>query len=197
MSLNKKVDKAIRELQAAGAMDDPDARYAALESGSTIGGGPGGLDAAAAMDGPASPPANASDSGGGNGQKAATRSKISLKPNPVLPSPAADVAVASLSGSGSSPGLTNRSSVALQPTSGSSGSGGGSGGRGSELEPQRVRQRVTVEDIMQEQEEAADIRHYLNQVGLIVQPVMICIMLVVWWVKVDQSGGAVSVSSLR
>ena len=64
--------------------------------------------------------------------------------------------------------------------------------------PQRVRVEITDDPVMtQEEEDAADIKHYLSQVGLIIEPVLLCIFIVVWWVKVDQSGGATDVSSIR
>ena len=65
--------------------------------------------------------------------------------------------------------------------------------------PQRVRVEIDDGPTPEEQAamDAADVRHYLNQVALIIQPVMICIAIVVWWVKVDQMGGLSSVSSLR
>jgi hypothetical protein len=65
--------------------------------------------------------------------------------------------------------------------------------------PQRVRVHVseTPDPADEEDEDAEDIRHYLGQVGLIIEPVLLCIFIVVWWVKVDQLGGASAVSSIR
>ena len=68
----------------------------------------------------------------------------------------------------------------------------------TERVPQRVRVEIVSErEPTQEEEDAADLKHYLGQVGRIIEPVLICIFIVVWWVKVDQSGGVTNVSSIR
>lgn len=40
----------------------------------------------------------------------------------------------------------------------------------------------------------ADLRHYTKQINLIFRPVMVCMFLVIWWVKVEQQVDALDVS---